>query len=61
MAGLVGITLLQLFTILQKGIEETVRFCQTFGLLPKRYRCPVFVSDGVILKYSIAQHPLKGL
>jgi transposase-like protein len=41
MAGLVGITLLQLYTILQLGTMEVARFCMTFGLLPKRYKCPI--------------------
>jgi transposase-like protein len=41
MAGLVGITLLQLYTILQSGIEEVVRFCQKFGLISKTFKCPV--------------------
>jgi hypothetical protein len=41
MAGLVVITLLQLYKIVQLGIMEVARFCRTFGLLPKKYKCPV--------------------
>ncbi len=41
MMGLVGITLLQLFRILDKGIEEVIRFCQLVGLLRQSFKCPV--------------------
>lgn len=41
MAGLVGITLLQLYMILQRGSRAVVTFCQDFGLIAEKYRCPV--------------------
>ena len=56
MFGLVGITLLQLLDILQKGTEEIVRFCRLAGLLGRKFKCPVCKST---LTYLYEGHSIS--